>query len=174
MGHSQKTHKEFYRITEDTYQTAKVAKVLLLLNAVKGSEFKGKTLEEIQVSENRIVEDECKNKEKQTDIEETIDNEIVSDSNECSTEKLDHPSNKVFTPLRNMVNTVNSAKIGNRVRWSKDAKKTVFSYFKNHLKSKIPPKKAECLSLIHERQDLFTETDWVRIKTLVYNTNRSK
>lgn len=44
----------FHRLTEDIYQTAKVAKVLLLLNAGKGTDLKGKSLSEIEVMDDLI------------------------------------------------------------------------------------------------------------------------
>ncbi|CAG9763731.1 unnamed protein product [Ceutorhynchus assimilis] len=58
MGHTEKTHREFYRLTEDIYQTAKVAKVLILLNAGKGNEFKGKSLTEIEVNQHVLEYDD--------------------------------------------------------------------------------------------------------------------
>nr|CAI5834914.1 unnamed protein product [Callosobruchus analis] len=36
MGHTEKTHMEFYRMTESTYQTAKVAKILMTVTVRKG------------------------------------------------------------------------------------------------------------------------------------------
>ncbi|KAB0805127.1 hypothetical protein PPYR_02097 [Photinus pyralis] len=50
MGHTQKTHAEFYRLPQDIYQTAKVAKILLLLEKGRGKEFKGKRLEDININ----------------------------------------------------------------------------------------------------------------------------
>ncbi|KAL1516177.1 hypothetical protein ABEB36_000096 [Hypothenemus hampei] len=49
MGHTKKTHEEFYRLPQDIYQTAKVAKILLLLEKGRGHQFKGKNLEEIEL-----------------------------------------------------------------------------------------------------------------------------
>nr|XP_015839877.1 PREDICTED: uncharacterized protein LOC107398856 [Tribolium castaneum]XP_015839878.1 PREDICTED: uncharacterized protein LOC107398856 [Tribolium castaneum]XP_015839879.1 PREDICTED: uncharacterized protein LOC107398856 [Tribolium castaneum] len=49
MGHTKKTHAEFYRLPQDIYQTAKVAKILLLLEKGKGEQFKGKSLNEIEL-----------------------------------------------------------------------------------------------------------------------------
>ncbi|KAL3281696.1 hypothetical protein HHI36_004902 [Cryptolaemus montrouzieri] len=51
MGHAQKTHAEFYRLPQDIYQTAKVAKILILLEKGKGHQFKGKSLDEIVLDE---------------------------------------------------------------------------------------------------------------------------
>ncbi|KAL3272061.1 hypothetical protein HHI36_022522 [Cryptolaemus montrouzieri] len=46
-----KTHAEFYRLPQDIHQTAKVAKILILLEKGKGHRFKGKSLDEIELDE---------------------------------------------------------------------------------------------------------------------------
>lgn len=46
-----------FSLSEDVYQTAKVAKVLFLLNDGKGSELKGKKLSEIQITSEEQVRD---------------------------------------------------------------------------------------------------------------------
>ncbi|KAK5650136.1 hypothetical protein RI129_001165 [Pyrocoelia pectoralis] len=61
MGHTQKTHDEFYELPVDIYQTAKVSKLLLMME--KGTiplEYKGKSLEEINLNFNveEVEEDE--------------------------------------------------------------------------------------------------------------------
>ena len=51
MGHDIKMHREFYRLPEDTLQLAKCCKLLLIME--KGiSEYKGKTLNEIEIDLN--------------------------------------------------------------------------------------------------------------------------
>ncbi|XP_043480488.1 uncharacterized protein LOC122510122 isoform X2 [Leptopilina heterotoma] len=53
MGHTEKTHAEFYELPVDIYQTAKVSKLLMMME--KGSlplEFRGKSLTEINFDEN--------------------------------------------------------------------------------------------------------------------------
>ncbi|CAH0558564.1 unnamed protein product [Brassicogethes aeneus] len=72
MGHTKKTHLEFYRLPQDIYQTAKVAKVLLLLEKGRGKEFKGKSLNEIELDTNVYCS------ESETDIEEEEDEEEKS------------------------------------------------------------------------------------------------
>ncbi|XP_018578165.1 uncharacterized protein LOC108916403 [Anoplophora glabripennis] len=52
MGHTKKTHETYYRMSEDVYQTAKVSKLLLAISKGKGAHYKGKTLEEIEFSDN--------------------------------------------------------------------------------------------------------------------------
>ncbi|KAJ3666268.1 hypothetical protein Zmor_001721 [Zophobas morio] len=59
MGHTEKTHMEFYRLSDDIYQTAKVAKVLLMLNAGKGAEFKEKDTDKSSIYD--FTEEESSN-----------------------------------------------------------------------------------------------------------------
>ncbi|CAG9773450.1 unnamed protein product [Ceutorhynchus assimilis] len=63
MGHTKKTHEEFYRLPQDMYQTAKVSKILLAINKGKAAKYTGKRLDEIEFSDNVDSED--------SDFEET-------------------------------------------------------------------------------------------------------
>lgn len=61
-----------------------------------------------------------------------------------------------------------------RIKWSKNEKDIVIRHFKRHISKKIAPKKHECEELLANRKHDFTNKDWVRIKTFVYNTFRDK
>lgn len=43
---------DFFRLPQDLYQTAKVSKILIAINNGKGAQYKGKTLDEIDFSDN--------------------------------------------------------------------------------------------------------------------------
>lgn len=66
-----------FRLTEAIYQTAKIAKVLLLLNSGKGSEFNGKNLSDIQIAEDEFLneEGEEENIEGEENLEEIEEDE---------------------------------------------------------------------------------------------------
>jgi len=49
MGHTTNIHKEYYRLPNDVFQTAKISKLLLLSEKGKLSKFKGKRLEDIDI-----------------------------------------------------------------------------------------------------------------------------
>lgn len=179
-----------FRLTEDVYQTAKVAKVLLLLNAGKGSELKGKNLAEIQIEDDALdiepneENDDIINKNKRNhgefdtiqqmidtiEVNETKTNEetpgtsktTIADDLESPTEEVE-PKN---LPVKN--------KTSNRVRWLTKEKNAVLKYFARHVKNKIAPKKQECLEFVRQSSNSFNKTDWVRIKTLVFNTYRNQ
>lgn len=150
----------FYRLTDDTYQTAKVAKVLLLLNAGKGNEFKGKSLNEIEVSQDVIDFDE-------KDEDENMQQNKLFKS-PCTKEVIWDP---VELPTKHNAN-VTSSSVSGRMRWSASEKKLVLKFFKKNIEKKIAPKKEECLNFIRQNNKSFKECDWVRVKTLVYNTYR--
>nr|XP_023011705.1 uncharacterized protein LOC111501996 [Leptinotarsa decemlineata] len=164
MGHTEKTHQEFYRLTEDVYQTAKVAKVLLLMNAGKANELKDKNLNEIHIDEEVIDSDEDDREnvpkkgsfeyDQPPDYEETYQSKQISEQNS--------PKVKLF-----------SVKHSSRSRWESDEKKSVLQFFKTHIENNVAPKKKECLNFIRTHES-FKVNDWLRIKTLVYNTYRTK
>ncbi|KAG5867019.1 hypothetical protein JTB14_006807 [Gonioctena quinquepunctata] len=56
MGHTEKTHAQFYRLPDDIYQTAKVSKLLMMAKTNSIEQYKGKSLSEIEIGEN-LVED---------------------------------------------------------------------------------------------------------------------
>lgn len=49
LGHDIRTHREYYRLPEDTLQMAKVARLLLVMEKGTVGSFKDKTLEEIEI-----------------------------------------------------------------------------------------------------------------------------
>ncbi|CAH1107055.1 unnamed protein product [Psylliodes chrysocephalus] len=57
MGHTSKTHEEYYRLPDDVYQTAKESKLLLLSIQCELKKYKRKRLEDIQIND-MVVEDE--------------------------------------------------------------------------------------------------------------------
>ncbi|CAH0556875.1 unnamed protein product [Brassicogethes aeneus] len=107
MGHTLKTHEEFYELPVDIYQTAKVSKILLMME--KGSmpaEYKGKSLSQINfdanleyVEENdEIYENDKAGGEKKSDkiqnngAKKDGDESIFNHDNEESTQKMDSDS----------------------------------------------------------------------------------
>lgn len=54
MGHTSKTHNEWYRLPSDIYQTAKISKILLLSQNNDINQYKGCNLQEINVPDDAI------------------------------------------------------------------------------------------------------------------------
>lgn len=136
-----------------------MAKVLLLLNAGRGNEFKGKSLDEIEI-ENEASEIFDDNKS-----EEDTENSKPNERQICNDDYLQ--------PERTNLQKNPNSKKQNRHRWSEVDKKLVLNFFKKHIEEKRAPKKEDCLKFIGMNKS-FSGSDWVRIKTFVYNTYRLK
>nr|CAI5827409.1 unnamed protein product [Callosobruchus analis] len=57
MGHTEKTHEEFYELPVDIYQTAKVVKLLILMEKGIPTQHQGKSLSEIEVNLEEYVDE---------------------------------------------------------------------------------------------------------------------
>lgn len=186
---------------EDVYQTAKVAKVLMLLNEGKGQEFKGKSLSEIELSEDflEFEKDEEENEngknldeinrlKTRNEIKETKEikpeicfektNAILECYSDCDPQEMKEDAEDDVLPknkrrVTEEVTANKNIKLKRHI-WSEHEKQLVLTYFKKHIRSKKAPKKNECLELISKHPNFFKCDDWVRIKTLVYNTYRQK
>lgn len=133
-----------------------------MLNAGKGAEFKGKALAEIEITGD--VLDDISD---QSDILNEIPEEQIDIPTESTEDNGPPPETKKFEVNYTHVNKGKS-------RWTQKDKRIVLSYFKQHLEERRAPKKKECLELISAHPDKFSIADWVRIKTLVFNTYRVK
>ncbi|XP_033119949.1 uncharacterized protein LOC117119256, partial [Anneissia japonica] len=69
MGHDLRIHREFYRLPENTLQLAKVSKLLIMMEQKMVSAYKGKNLDEIDISLDGSSDEENQ-ENNQTDNEE--------------------------------------------------------------------------------------------------------
>nr|CAI5858790.1 unnamed protein product [Callosobruchus analis] len=165
--------EQIARLTEDTYQTAKVAKVLLLLNAGKGSEFKGKCLNEIEVG-NDVLELEIDETDGTGNEIQVKDAESREDKSSSRTSiSVDYPhleSNSNEPPKPDITNK--KIKPQKRICWSSEEKQLMLKYFQKNIIKCVAPRKQDCLDFINKNESIFKKEDWIRVKTFVYNTYR--
>ncbi|KAL4702107.1 hypothetical protein ACJJTC_008137 [Scirpophaga incertulas] len=86
MGHTMSIHKQNYRLPDDVFQTAKISKLLLLMENGDADMYKGHTLDEINI----ILEEEIIGEDIQN--EEILDYEIlkpISPINKTSSKSFD-------------------------------------------------------------------------------------
>ncbi|CAG9763730.1 unnamed protein product [Ceutorhynchus assimilis] len=98
MGHTEKTHQEFYELPVDIYQTAKVSKILLMME--KGTipvDYKGKSLAEINFDLNLEYAEE--NNDADDDGEILLNNSVHVTSEEMF--ESAGPSNNHFVRKEN-------------------------------------------------------------------------
>ncbi|XP_063908932.1 uncharacterized protein LOC135126741 [Zophobas morio] len=162
MGHTSEIHKTYYRLPSDVYQMAKVSKLLLLNEKGEASKYKGQRLDDININLD-IVEESDGDSEGDDFNEQNIRGEIDKNNKEPTSSK----KNSMYVSQTKKKRTLEP--------WTDSQKEVVLSYFKTHLKKKIPPKKNECLHLKSEHPDLFSNKSWEKMKIFVvnkYNQNK--
>jgi hypothetical protein len=150
MGHTEKTHSEFYRLPDDVYQTAKVSKLLLLAKNGSIEQFKGKSLTEININDDIVEGDTLDSEDDYIDINvgdsETVDGQRVTEEPLASQRKITKRT---------------------LIAWTQQQKTLTESHFKMHIKKKVPPKKHEVLALIKKHPNVFQNRTWKVIKVYV-------
>lgn len=155
MGHTTNIHKKSYRLPDDVYQTAKITKLLLLMEKGTSSTYKGKSLDEINLDLEEELEEEPLEIEDQIgeEDEEILchNQENVSDKNVTTGQETKKKKRKL-TP------------------WTEKQKEIVHQFFKEHIKNKVPPKRKECDELIAKYPEELKNKPWLKIKVFVQNT----
>lgn len=159
MGHTDRIHRGEYRLPDDVYQTAKICKILLSMESGTAANFKGKTLDEIEINmeEDLIEEDNFEERDVLEEVENITDaeNDMVDNS---------FPSNEKTASKKKRV----------LVSWTEEQKTAVKEFFYQHIKSKKPPKKAECMELLAQYPEVLHNKNWLKIKVFVQNIYTKK
>ncbi|XP_074039988.1 uncharacterized protein [Leptinotarsa decemlineata] len=163
MGHTTKTHQEWYRLPSDIYQTAKVSKILLMSQKTSIQQYKGKSLSQLDVDDS-ILELESDNEEN-----------VVEDGR-----PQNWPTTSVATTSTNeqlQIETVSCPRKPKilRKQWSEQEKKLTENFFNDHLRKCRAPRKDEVLSLMQQHPGVFQDRKWDSIKVYIcnkYNKNK--
>lgn len=154
MGHTLKTHCKIYRLSDNMYQTAKVSKLLLLMNEGGIEQYKGKTLDEIDIELTPLTEEESIiNKIKTFDEEDAFKPEVVFDKSE---------------------NKMRGSKSLIKHSWTVQAKIKLSDYFSDHIKKKRAPRQTEVIEFMKLYPQEFEKLKWTTIKAAVYNMYMGK
>lgn len=159
MGHTLNVHNKDYRLPDDVFQAAKIAKLLLLMERGEAGKYKGKCLEEIDLNleENIDIEDSDEDNIRPLDVDINTQHEQFELENEQELEK-----EKPMMRKRELV------------PWSVQQKQIVKSFFADHIKQQKAPKRAECNEMVELYPDVFHNKSWTKIKVYVQNCYTKK
>lgn len=198
LGHNISVHREFYRIPQDTYQLAKVSRLLLLAEQGQIHQFQGQSLNDIQLDsvlnfqdhENQDAEDTGN----ESDEEGTTP--VVAQASRCETPQRVSKAPRLETP-GNKVPVLQAAGLGepvssneaeamppakkytkkgshnNRDFLSDDQISAVQTFFHNQIHDLVLPGKKECLKMI-EQMPVVQGKTWQKIKWTVRNAIEKK
>lgn len=169
MGHTPGVHKNSYRLPDDVYHTAKISKLLILMEKGEAGNQKGKTLDEITLnleenllSDNEFSDDECTEttqKTKDEDIKEYLPKNRKKIETETKAAEVSLGQKKKKRVL---------------IPWTQEQKEVVKFFFASHIKKKQAPKQKECVDLKKLYPDLLNNKNWVKIKVFVQNSYLKK
>ncbi len=163
LGHTEKTHAEFYRLPNDVYQTAKVSKLLMLSKAkVLDGRYTGKSLADIEIDDCFVSEDDVNSEDEDDPEAQVIEAESQNVVNDSVEEEVIEPV-KVKKGLKRTL-----------VPWTAKQKQVTEAFFKKHIENKIPPKKKEIEELVAKHKELFKNKKWATIKVYVCNKYAKK
>lgn len=174
MGHTTGTHKGSYRLPDDVYQTAKLSKLLLLMEKGEANHYKGKSLDEIEINmEENLLDEKQDDEDDVEDVEEPINESIKKSKN--GSEKVDDSNN---TDCVNTVEKENQAMPQKKRRilipWTEEQKKLTRTFFAKHIRNSRPPKRHECEELIDANPGVFNNKTWLKMKVFVQNEYSKK
>ncbi|KAJ8909260.1 hypothetical protein NQ315_011239 [Exocentrus adspersus] len=175
MGHTKKTHEEWYRLPQDVYQVAKIAKLLLMIDKGETHKYQGKGLNDIVVTESDCLEIEMEDQLKADKMPINKNNagnhlEPEDMDNEACASQHGNSSDEKSEVKKVKPQISKAKKKTERQRWSDKEKKIMCKYFKSFIQNKIVPKKKDVDEFQDKEKELFGHMHWIRIKTFVYNT----
>ncbi|XP_072383264.1 uncharacterized protein [Diabrotica undecimpunctata] len=134
MGHTPGVHRNSYRLPDDIYQTTKIAKLLMVMENGTANNYKGKSLDEVEIDmDKNLFEDNFSESDDDDDDELKC---LLQDDNEPSTSQIE---NTVSPTKEN--ETFKNRTARKLVPWTERQKSVTVNFFKNHIKSRRPPKK---------------------------------
>lgn len=159
MGHTLDVHKGSYRLPDDIYQTAKISKLLILMENGRAGQFKGKKLDDVEIDLNEDLLESTEIEKKSIETMEQL-------NDDCEKPETSDP---VKHPIPTFIK-------GKRVLvpWTDEQKKVAYDFFARHIEKKIPAKKQDCLTLKQQHPELLRNKDWLKIKVFVQNAYNKK
>ncbi|GBP80298.1 hypothetical protein EVAR_37975_1 [Eumeta japonica] len=183
MGHTTGVHRQNYRLPDDIFQTAKISKLLILMEDGKADAYKGKSLDEINIDMEENLEGEGVDTEDVLNFAETqmtlpeSETVMAKDMPYNTPQDLGHPQSEnatsAYQPLADVSNTSRSTK--NKrvlVPWTAEQKNVVISKWliqKTHIRAKKALKRHEADALKALHPELLHNKDWLKIKVFVQN-----
>ncbi|KAJ8930016.1 hypothetical protein NQ314_017233 [Rhamnusium bicolor] len=167
MGHTPGVHRGSYRLPDDIYQTAKLSKLLLLMEIGGAGDYKGKSLEEIDLNmeENLLDETNCDESDMDDEIDDTnTENVVETNVNEININKA--VSVKPEAEMKKNKRVL--------IPWTSEQKLLARKFFQEHIKKSKPPKRHECEKLIENHPQAFNNKNWLKIKVFIQNIYNQK
>ncbi|XP_074034258.1 uncharacterized protein [Leptinotarsa decemlineata] len=150
------------------FRTAKIAKLLMLMERGEAGNYKGKTLDEIdlKMDDDILEEEDAENYDMKNNLEIT---EGINDSANTLDEDIEASQQNIRESIPTVNKNANNFKKRLLVPRTNQQKKVVTKFFQNHINMKKPPRRHECENLISKYPELLENKSWAKIKVFIQN-----
>ncbi|KAJ8968929.1 hypothetical protein NQ314_002021 [Rhamnusium bicolor] len=181
LGHTMTTHQNFYRLPQELYQTAKLAKHLLK-SQNETADIDNNLMDQVLSSDDddeNIVNDVGNIQSKNIDREKSNSPVSVTVqpkkinlsrvSQGCLNNEQELLNEENTDQMTRASNLKNSGRVKHaKVKWTAEQKRITKDYFKNDINEKKPPTKSE-IEVFKELYPIMENKIWQKIKVFVYN-----
>lgn len=165
MGHTVNVHKNSYRLSDDVFQTAKISKLLVLMESGQAGNFKGQVLDDIEIN---LEEDLLEDSNSEGVVSEPIDSDdninysynLVAPAISASAPAIDNS----FYETKMSPNIFSAKKKRQKIPWTAEQKGLVKKIFATYNRKCMPPKRVECEDLLQRYPDIFRNKTWLKLK----------
>lgn len=174
MGHTPGIHRTSYRLPDDVFQTAKLSKLLLLMEKGEAIEYKGKSLEEIDLDlEENLMEE---NWENESDMEDLTHFKNTDFMYEANSNKINSSIAGVNSCQQDVDRTPQQKTKKKRILipWTSEQKRLAKEFFSKNIKYSKAPKRQECENLIEKYAKVFENKNWLKVKVFIQNQYKGK
>ncbi|XP_060936018.1 uncharacterized protein LOC133012072 [Limanda limanda] len=178
LGHDIRVHRQFYRLPEGTLQLAKISKVLMALDQGRLAEFKGKTLDEINIDpEENVQMDSDTEVACESDSQESRVTSSQREEKDPAMPDVGHsnaaPEQGPLTPQQ--ASHCQSPKRGRgrqplkRKKWETEEIRAVEKHLMYFITSCRVPGKSDCDKCLQMEKTALKDRNWLGIKFYVKN-----
>ncbi|XP_074518732.1 uncharacterized protein LOC141784770 [Halichoeres trimaculatus] len=166
LGHDIRVHRQFYRLPEGTLQLAKVSKVLMALEKGRLAEFKGKTLDEINI-------DPQENVHPDSDAEEACESDSPVSQATTRQRREDEESDGDLSdssgPLTPPQRSRKPRQPHLKRTWKKEEVLAVERHMMSFITSCRVPGKSECEKCLQQEKVALRNRNWLAVKFYIKN-----
>ena len=178
LGHDIRVHRQFYRLSDDTIQLAKVSKLLCEMESGNLAQHKNKTLNEIQCTEEEEVD-----MDEDSDIEGSVQGnlEVTETGRDAPIDEAGASNQQAFSdeekedePLpekkrqKRQKRQKKRRAMSQRLNWTDEEIEAVFNGLEENIRIRKLPGKNACVNLLREYPCLHRR-NWTHIKFFVKN-----
>nr|XP_055049347.1 uncharacterized protein LOC129434425 [Misgurnus anguillicaudatus] len=181
LGHDIRVHRQFYRLPEGTLQLAKMSKIFLALEKGRLADFKGKSLDEIDIDpeEKVTVDSDLEDTQLKECTQVSAPHTAIEDCNDSLLQAdrgLKKKASAPQTAIEHCDDSLVPADKGlkkkgevKRTPWNQQEVHAVEKHLMKFIKNRNVPRKTDCVRCIEAEPQALKNREWSALKIYIKN-----